>query len=117
MMQLSQPMTKYSLVRHQKKRNIQTISTPNIHSHSIAFTSSSKLNSNTPTILPPVGKKYMCFMKEGKSDQADRCIKSRIMTKVIDYVLSIDTFEKTMCRAKWYVSITVTKISHLPLLN
>ena len=36
----------------------------------------------------------MCFMKEGKSDQADRCIKSRIMTKVIDYVLSIDTFEK-----------------------
>ena len=36
----------------------------------------------------------MCFMKEGKSDQAARCIKSRIMTKVIDYVLSIHTFEK-----------------------
>ena len=33
-------------------------------------------------------------MKEGKSDQATRCIKSRIMTKVIDYVLSIDTFEQ-----------------------
>ena len=33
-------------------------------------------------------------MKEGKSDQATRCIKSRIMTKVIDSVLSIDTFEK-----------------------
>ena len=33
-------------------------------------------------------------MKEGKSDQAARCIKSRIMTKVIDYVLSIDTFEQ-----------------------
>ena len=33
-------------------------------------------------------------MKEGKYDQAVRCIKSRIMTKVIDYVLSIDTFEK-----------------------
>ena len=31
-------------------------------------------------------------MKEGKSDQAVRCIKSRIMTKVIDSVLSIDTF-------------------------
>ena len=36
----------------------------------------------------------MCFMKEGKYDQATRCIKSRIMTKVIDYVLSIDIFEK-----------------------
>ena len=32
-------------------------------------------------------------MKEGKYEQTNRCIKSRIMTKVIDYVLSIDTFE------------------------
>ena len=36
----------------------------------------------------------MFFMKEIKSDQAARCIKSRIMTKVIDYFLSIDTFEQ-----------------------
>ena len=33
-------------------------------------------------------------MREDKSDQAARCIKSRIMTKVIDYVLSIDKFEQ-----------------------
>ena len=33
-------------------------------------------------------------MKEGKSEQAARCIKSRIMTKVIDSVLSIDTCEQ-----------------------
>ena len=33
-------------------------------------------------------------MKEGKSDQAARCIKSRIINKVIDCVLSIDTFEQ-----------------------
>ena len=33
-------------------------------------------------------------MKEGKYEQTNRCIKSRIMTKVIDYVLSIDTFEQ-----------------------
>ena len=32
-------------------------------------------------------------MKEGKYDQATRCIKSRIMTKVIYSVISIDTFE------------------------
>ena len=36
----------------------------------------------------------MCFMKEGKSDKAARSIKSNIMTKVIDFVLSVDTFEQ-----------------------
>ena len=36
----------------------------------------------------------MCFMREVKSDQVAGCIKSRIMTKVIDYVLSIDTFQQ-----------------------
>ena len=36
----------------------------------------------------------MCFQKDGKTSQAARCIKSRIMTKVIDSVLSIDRFEK-----------------------
>ena len=36
----------------------------------------------------------MCFQKDGKTAQATRCIKSRIMTKVIEYVLSIDTFKK-----------------------
>ena len=79
-----------------RKQNysIPTISTPNHHSQRISSTSSSILNLNTPTILPPVGKEYMCFMKEVKSVQAARCIKSSIMTKVIDYVLSIDTFEQ-----------------------
>ena len=33
-------------------------------------------------------------MKEGESEQVARCIKSRITTKVIDFVLSINTFEK-----------------------
>ena len=33
-------------------------------------------------------------MKEGKTEQAARCIKSRIMTKLIYYVLSINTFEQ-----------------------
>ena len=41
-----------------KKNNyiIPTISTPNHHSQHIATTYSSKLNLNTPKILPPVGK-------------------------------------------------------------
>ena len=33
-------------------------------------------------------------MKKGKSDQAVRFIESRIITKVVDYVLSIDNFEQ-----------------------
>ena len=33
-------------------------------------------------------------MKEDKSDQAARCIKSRIITNMIDFVLSIVTFEQ-----------------------
>ena len=33
-------------------------------------------------------------MKEGKYDQAARCNKSRIINKVIDSVISIDTFEQ-----------------------
>ena len=44
-------------------------------------------------ILPPVNKYYMYFQKDGKTAQAARCIKSRIMTKVIYYVLSFDTLE------------------------
>ena len=36
----------------------------------------------------------MCLMREGKSDQAARCIKLKIMTNVIDFVLVIDTFEQ-----------------------
>ena len=42
----------------ERKQNdiIQTISTPNNHTHRIATVYSSILNLNTPTILPPVGK-------------------------------------------------------------
>ena len=36
----------------------------------------------------------MCFQNDGKTAQADKCIKSRIMTKVIDSVLSFYTFEQ-----------------------
>ena len=36
----------------------------------------------------------MCFMKEGKSYQSTRCIKSIIMTTVADFFLSIDIFQQ-----------------------
>ena len=52
------------------------------------------LNLHTTTKLPPVGKEYMCFQKDVRTAQAGNYIKSRIITKVIDYVLLIDTFEQ-----------------------
>ena len=95
MMQPSQTMTTYSLVRHQNKNyNILTISTHNHHPQRISSKYSSIFNFKTSTILPPVSKEYMCFMKAGKYDQAARFNKSRIMTKVVDSVLSIDTLEQ-----------------------
>ena len=93
MMQPSKTINTYSLVIQQIYIYIiPNISTPNHHSQNIATTYSSILSLHTPTILPPVGKEYMCFLKEVKTDQAARCIKSRIMTKLIYFVLSIDTF-------------------------
>ena len=34
------------------------------------------------------------FQKDGKTDQAARCIKSSIMNKMIDYILQVDIFEQ-----------------------
>ena len=44
-------------------------------------------------------------MKEGKYDQAPRCIKSRIMTKATDYILSIDTFEQQFVVLKGKITV------------
>ena len=41
-----------------------------------------------------MGKEYMCFQIYFKSAQAAKCVKSRIMTKVIDCVLSVYIFEQ-----------------------
>ena len=51
-------------------------------------------NLHTTAKLPPVGKEYMCFQIGGKSSQAAKCVKSRIMTKVIDCVPSVNIFEQ-----------------------
>ena len=36
----------------------------------------------------------MCFRIDGKSIQAAKCVKSRILKKLIDYVIYIDTFKQ-----------------------
>ena len=60
-------------------------------------------------ILHTVGKEYICFIKGGKYYQADRCIKSRIMTKMIDFVLSIDEFEQQCVVLKGTLQATQLK--------
>ena len=77
-----------------KNYSIPTTSTTNQHAKLIVDTSVSLLNLHTATKFPSVGKEYMCFHNDGKTAQAAKCVKSRIMTKVIDSVLLINTFEQ-----------------------
>ena len=79
-------MTTYSPVKHKESfyRN-PTTSTPNNHEQRIVYKSVSLLNLHRTTKLHLVGKEYMCFQNDGKTAQTANCIKSRIMTKVIDY--------------------------------
>ena len=118
MMQPSQTMTTYSLVRHPKKQNysIPTISTPYHYSQRIATTFSSILIFHIPIIITSVSKEYICFLKEGKTDQATRCIESRIITNVIDSVLSIDTFEQQFVVLKGMLQSPRLKILYRPLV-
>ena len=44
--------------------------------------------------LPPLGKEYLCFQVENKSPHAAQCVKSRVLNKVIESILSINTFEQ-----------------------
>ena len=46
------------------------------------------------TQLPPLGKEYLCFQVENKSPYVAQCVKSRVLNKVIDSILYINTFEQ-----------------------
>ena len=49
---------------------------------------------HTTTKLSPASKEYLCFQVNSKYHHADQCVKSRILNKAIDYILSIDTFDQ-----------------------
>ena len=53
----------------------------------------SYVNLHATTKLPPARKEYFCFLIDYKSSHAVQCVKSRIVNKAIDYILSIDTNE------------------------
>ena len=44
--------------------------------------------------LPSVGKEYLYFQINSKSPHATQCVKSRILNKSIDFILSIEKFEQ-----------------------
>ena len=49
----------------------------------------------TKTTEPPqAGKEYLCFQVNSKSPHASQCVKSRVLNKAVDSILSIDTFEQ-----------------------
>ena len=86
---------------------IQSCVTPRINIYSVLATNNpTHLTSLNDTLhiplfkllkdtkLSPACKKYLCFQINGKSSQAAECVKSRIMTNVIDSILSIDTFKQ-----------------------
>ena len=52
---------------------------------------------STPTApleLTPYGKYYPCFQIDRKTAQASQCTKSRALTKVIDSILDIESFDQ-----------------------
>ena len=81
-------------MKRKQNYSITATSTPKNHVQRIIVMPVCSFNLRTTLKLTLVGKEYMCFQIDGKSAQSSKCIKSRIMTKVIDYVISIDTFEQ-----------------------
>ena len=74
--------------------SVQATSAPNHLTPLNATLTIPYIKLHTTTKSPPVGKEYLCFQVNGKYSLAARCVKSRIMAKVIDSILSIDTFEQ-----------------------
>ena len=46
------------------------------------------------THLPPLGKEYLCLQVDNKSPHSAQCVKSRVLNKAIDSILSINTLKQ-----------------------
>ena len=76
-----------------KRHNIsvQSTSTPPCLTPLIATLPFLPVELPKTTQLPPLGKEYLCFQVDNKSPHAAQCVKSRVLKKVIDSILSINT--------------------------
>ena len=43
--------------------------------------------------IPPYENEYLCFQTDSKTGQSEQCAKSWSMTKVIDPIFDIESFE------------------------
>ena len=84
----------HSCVTPPKKNSVQATSTPPLLTPLITTLPIASVELHKTKQLPPVGKEYFCFQIKSKSTHAAHCVQSRIPNKAIDYILSIDTFEK-----------------------
>ena len=46
------------------------------------------------THLPPLCKEYLCLQVDNKSPHSSQCVKSRVLNKAIDSILSINTLKQ-----------------------
>ena len=76
-----------------KNYSVQSTSTPAYLTPLYATLSIPSIKLHTTTESPPAGRKFF-FLINDKSSRAAKCVKSRIMNKVINYILSIDEFEE-----------------------
>ena len=83
----------HSCVTPQKKNiSVQATSIPPCLTPLINTVTLTPVELPKTTQLPPVGKEYLCFQVNRNSPHAAQCVKSRVLNKAIDSILSIDTF-------------------------
>ena len=77
-----------------KNYSVQDTSTTTLLTPLNATLPISPVELHATTKIRPAGKEYLCFHIHGRSSHAAQCVKSRIMNKAINSILSIDTFEQ-----------------------
>ena len=85
----------HSCVTPQKQNySVKAISTPPRLTQLNTTLPMSLVELQKTTKLPLAAKEYQCFQINSKSPHAYQCVKSRILNKAIDSILSIHTFEQ-----------------------
>ena len=85
----------HSCVTPQKQNiSVQATSTPPCSTPLINTVPLAPVELPKTTQLPSVGKEYLCLRVNSKYHHAAQCVKSRILNKAIDSILSIETPEK-----------------------
>ena len=87
-------MTSTHVLHDKKNYSVQATSTPSRLTPLNTTLPIENVELHTTTKLPPAGKEYLCLQINSKSTHAAQCVKSRILNKSIDSILSIDTFEQ-----------------------